>query len=361
MARSVVLALAVSLVAAKGKDPPRLAWVGIVRGPMAPARANRLESLLIDELDGHEGVRLVDAGGMPLDERLVSEQTERASKLRDEGVQLLLAQKYEAAAAKLDQAIALFESQLLLLSDYEILDDALLAKAEALSQSGKSTTAKETLQRLAALSPSRVPTKKTHPPAFVELWERAKKDLGPVGRAQIEAEAPACTIALDGKALGASPQDVTKVPPGKHYVVARWPFFTVFGTVEVSPGRDARVVLARGGPAEQARLGMLESIEKKEGIDRAQAFARRIADRAQAEGSIVAVVRSDGEGSWLFVGRHDDAGKLVSVARLRVPDSIDAPELSSAVRKLAAELFSVRATGDEGLGPIMYGKGIGAR
>src|SRR5437016_4802187 len=117
-----------SVAHANGKGPRKLAFVGLLRGPMAPARAEALEQLLLHE--------------------------------------------------------------------------ALLAKAEALDQSGKSSAALETLKQLASLSPKKVPTKKTHPPKFVALWERAQKELGSVGRIAIDADEPAPILLLDGKHLG---------------------------------------------------------------------------------------------------------------------------------------------------------------
>src|SRR5688572_12570355 len=61
---AVVFAAALLVCAApvfakeKDKSSRKLAWAGLVRGPLAPARADALEALLIDELDGYESFRL---------------------------------------------------------------------------------------------------------------------------------------------------------------------------------------------------------------------------------------------------------------------------------------------------------------
>ena len=48
--------------------------------------------------------------------------------------------------------------------------------------------------------------------------------------------------------------------PGRHYIVARWPFFQLLSIVQVAPGREVKVMVVREGPANQAREQMLDVI-----------------------------------------------------------------------------------------------------
>src|ERR1700704_6551862 len=109
--------------------------------------------------EGFPHLRRLDAGGNALDERLLGYEASRAAKLIDEGVDHLLHFRHKKAIERLDKAIEVFETRLTSLHDFEILDEALLAKAEALDQSGKPQAALETLKQLASLTPRKIPTK----------------------------------------------------------------------------------------------------------------------------------------------------------------------------------------------------------
>jgi tetratricopeptide (TPR) repeat protein len=367
---SCALVLAPASLSAKEKDKgaDRLAWLGLHRGPLAPARAEALEALLLDELDGYESFRLVDAGGGALDDRLLAAEAARAQRLIDEGVDLLLNFKQKKAITKFDQAIEVFESRLTALRDQELLHEALLAKAEALFQNNNKTAATETLKNLAALSPKRVPNKKTHPQKFVALWDRALEELGAAGRVIVEAADPACTIIFDGKVLGNAPVEIPDVLPGKHYVVARWPFFSRAESVQVAPGRELRTSLDRAGPAETARVSLLETIEKRQGANEATMHARRIADIAGANESLAAAIREEGGRQTLLVAKHGAQGEIETMVLVPIQEGIDSEAMSAAVRQLGAVLFVDKSTGEleivaggearpaEGLTALMYGR-----
>jgi hypothetical protein len=106
---------------ADAKTPRRLAWVGLVPGPLQTEQADALEALILDELDGYDSFRLVDAGGHALDDRLLAFEASRVAKLIDEGVSNLLALKHKKAIVRLDQAIEVFETRLTSLRDHELL------------------------------------------------------------------------------------------------------------------------------------------------------------------------------------------------------------------------------------------------
>lgn len=335
-----------ALAAEKPKGTQKLAWIGLYRGPLAPARAESLEALLLDELDGYDSFRLVDAGGGALDERLLASEASRAQRLIDEGVDLLLNFKQKKAITKFDQAIEVFETRLTALRDQELLHEALLAKAEALFQNNNKTAATETLKNLAALSPKRVPNKKTHPAKFVALWDRALEELGAAGKIIIEAADPAAVITFDGKVMGNAPVEISDVLPGKHYVVARWPFYLRAESVQVAPGREARASLDRSGPAETARTSLIDGIEKRQGASEAQVHARRIADIAGADESMAGAIREVDGRQVLVVAKHGGDGAIETVVAVPIQEGIDSEAMSAAVRQLGAVLFVDKSTGE---------------
>lgn len=353
------------------KTPRRIAWAGIARGPLSPQQLDALEALIVDDLDGYDSFRLVDAGGNALDDRLLAQEAARVAHLLDEGIDHLLNFKHKQAIQRIDQAIDVFETRLTPLRDQELLHDALLAKAEALQQSGRSASALEALRQLAALSPKRVPSKKTHPARFVALWENAKATLGLPGQLRITTEEPSCTLLLDGQPLGSTPITATSVTPGRHYLVARWSFFVILKSVQVAPGRELSVEITREGPADQARRALLETIVQRQGIDGSIAHAKRIADLSDAEEVIVAAVRSEGGEMSLLVARHDARGNPEAIARMPLSEDIGGERTSTSVRKLGTALFVDKKDGEfdlgvdgsavstSGLSVLLYGRGTG--
>lgn len=344
----VLLALGAHLVGSTAWGAPvRLAWIGLERGPLPPAEAEQLEKLIIDDLDGYDSFRLVDASGHALDARLLAAEAALVARLKDQGVNDALEFKTRRAIKKFNQAIAVFETRLVQLQDYELLHDTLLAKAEVQFQAGKRGAAKVTLERLATLSPKKFPTPKTHPPGLVKLWNEAKDELGPVGTINVVCDG--CRIQIDGQRLGTGPLLATRIPPGKHYVVATWPHGHQYETVRVAPGREASASIAREGPSEQARQGVMETIQRRAGAGRAKQHASRLARLAQAQGALVAAVKRDAEGKrWLILASHDRDGALLAAVKTEV-GAAAAKETARTVARMGALLFVNEKKGEHEL------------
>jgi hypothetical protein len=337
---------------ALAEEPERMAWAGLARGPLAPAKAEALEKLILDELDGYDSFRLVDAGGNALDQRLLASEAQRCASLKNEGIDLLLRFQYGPAIRKLDQAITVFEARLPALVDYELLHDALLAKAEALYHSGEKTAAKSTLRSLLALSPKTRPSAKTHEKGFVALYERAKADLDSVGRIQVNCEDPGCTVQIDGQQLGPAPLYATRMLPGRHYVVATWSDGIRIALAQVPAGGEARINIKREGPSEEARRGLLQLIEKKGGPSESKPIAQRVVSLAQASSMLVGAVRADANGkSYLLLGRHDRMGTMLVVARMPLATAVEDTAEAKAIRRLAVALFVDKTEGEIDLDP----------
>lgn len=341
-----------SAQAADPSAPTRLAFTPLVEGPLPPARAELLERLLLDELDGYDSFRVVDAAGNALDQRLLALEAQRATELKNEGVDLLLRFQYAPAIKKLEAAISVFEARLVALPDYELLHDALLAKAEALYHSGEKSAARAAVKNLLALSPRTRPTAKTHEKAFVALYDKAKGELEAVGRIQVGCEIPGCTIQIDGQKLGPAPLYATRILPGRHYIVATWSNAVQVAIVQVPPGGEAKAQIRREGPAEEARRELRAALERKGGLAEVQVIGQRIAALAQAQQVLVAAVRTDPEGQdYLLVGLHEDDGSPTKIVRLPLPASVDDATLATDVRRLGAALFVEQKRGELDLAP----------
>jgi tetratricopeptide (TPR) repeat protein len=330
-----------SIVLAASGDPERLSWAGIERGAMAPAEAEALERLILDDLDGYESFRLVDASGNALDARLLAAEAALVARLEEEAIQDALEFNTKSAIKKFNQAIAVFETRLVQLQDYELLHDALLAKAEAQFQGGVRTDAKTTLKNLAALAPKRHPQPKTHPPALVKLWNQARDEIGPVGTINVQCDG--CTIQIDGQSLGAGPLLATRIPPGKHYLVARWPHGYAIEAVQVAPGREAKVTIERKGPSEEARRALLAAIERRAGALEAEKQAGKLARLAQSGGVLAAAVKVDAGGArWLLFAKLDGKGHLQAIVKAPVGG---ADRSAATLKRIGALLFVEQRSG----------------
>ncbi len=331
---------------AEAKKPKKLVWAGLLRGPLSPKEGRTLEALLIDELDGYDTFRLVDASGNALDRRLLASDAARCAMLKDAGVDLFLNFKHKRAIKKLGQALQVFESRLTSLADYELLHDTLLAKAEAHFQAKQFGAAQRTLENFAALAPKKVPSSKTHSKKFVRLWKKARRNMSPYGRIRAECLQPGCTVQVDGQHLGEAPLLATRIIPGKHYVVARWGHAMAISTVRVAPGKEAEIKLGRKGPTEAARQALVEAASQRTGLEEAESQANRIAKLSGSAGVLLAAVRKDKQDTLLLVSKHSKSGAVEAMVSLRLTDKISAQSTAKNVRTLAAAIFVDKRLGE---------------
>ena len=187
---------------------------------------------------------------------------------------------------------------------------------------------------------------KTHPEKFVALWESAKREIGAMGRIAVECAEPGCLIQVDGQPLGEAPLLATRIRPGKHYVVARWPHGVLVATVRVAPGKESKVRMARSGPAEQARRDLVSVVTRRKGPNQASVPASRIASLARAKATILGAVKKEGGKRWLYLALHEGKGRTAAVGRVPMLGSIDSTTAAKNVKRLCAALFVDRREGE---------------
>ncbi len=314
---AILLALLLVSSSATAAEPAiarRTAWIGLVPGTLSPLEAGALEDALVRALAKDERLLLVDAAGHPLGPVSQRQDLARADALRKEGVDQLLRQRFDAARERLEQAVLLFESQLLATADHAVLHDALLAEAEALVGGGQRQQAKTMLRRLAALKPTVVPTLRTHPRAFVDLWEEASRSLGSPGRLSISTDPPGAELIVDGVRAGRSPLELKGVLPGTHAVAAVLHDFLILSTVQVTSGKRAELRLSRKGPADDLKKEMLESAAARLGTKVVAERFLRVGTMASAEEALVAAAREEDGAIVLVLARHGDDGRVLRAA-----------------------------------------------
>ncbi|MFO0724468.1 MAG: PEGA domain-containing protein [Myxococcota bacterium] len=309
-----ILLLAPALASAEGPEVARrTAWAGLVQSSLSPLEAGILEEAIVSALTKDARLLVVDAAGHPLGAAAEKAELGRAEALKREGVDLMLHGRYDAAKERLEQAVLLFESELLATSDHSVLHDALLAEAEALMEGGQRQQAKTMLRRLAALKPAVVPTTKTHSPGFVELWEEAKKSLGPVGRLAITSDPPGAEIILDGNKEGKAPLEL-KVLPGTHAVAVVHRDLVVLGTAQVASGKRTEFKVSRKGPADELRRDVLDVAARRIGEGAVAEHVVKLGTMAAAEEVLIATVREEDGGLVLALARHGSNGRVVRAA-----------------------------------------------
>jgi|GEM_PF-2290475 len=288
----------------------RTVWFTLDRGPLAPSKAEKLEMELVTVLGQQKSTLMVDVSGGALSERALTHHAAGLAKLIDEGISLLLSLKSERAIKKLERAIKLFEARLTPLRNHELLHDAMLAKAEAEMIQKKTQLAKTSLKKLAALKPTQAPTKNTHEPKFVRLWQDAISDLGHRGSIEIETNPGRAYIQVDGRPIGPAPVTTETLHAGRHHLVARWPSTIVTKTVQLSPGQNLYVQLKPSGPAHKIKSDLLSQNMKFVSGPRLQTSFRRICKIADAKGLLTGKIRKSGSKEYVVISRYRQDGSF---------------------------------------------------
>lgn len=344
--------------------PLRAAYAGFAATGLTPRHQRALEALILEGLDDYESFRLVDAGGQPLDPRLLASEAMRVERLRREGIDLFLNFKAREARQKLELAVEVFENQLTSLPDHELLHATLLALAEAELQSGDDTASRTTLGRWIALGPHKAPRTDDHSKRFVKLYQQARKRKGPTGAITLSCVPADCVLQLDGKTLGPGSQHITKLRAGKHYVVARFPHALERRVVRVARGRNTEIEISLGGPSEAARQGLLDAVTKNLGSAAAREAAAKVAGLARSDRVIVAATLAEAQGKSVVLAVHDKDGDLLQVVKTPLPGAAG-PEAATVLARMGVALFvdkkesialdpDGRATAVPGLGRRLY-------
>ena len=306
----VILSVSPAFVSTTAHADERTVWFTLDRGPLAPSKADKLEMELVTALGQQKSTLMVDVSGGALSERALTNHASGLAKLIDEGISLLLSLKSERAIEKLERAIKLFEARLTPLRNHELLHDAMLAKAEAEMIQKKTQLAKTSLKKLAALKPAQAPTKNTHEPKFVKLWEDAISDLGYQGTIEIETSPGRAYIQVDGRPIGPAPVTTEALHAGRHHLVARWPSTVVTKTVQLSPGQNLYVQLKPSGPAHKIKSDLLAQNMKFVSGPRLQTSFRRICKIADAKGLLTGKIRKSGGKEYIIISRYRQDGSF---------------------------------------------------
>lgn len=220
------------LLAAAGAGPAL--WLGLERGPIPPAAAERAERALVEALDLQE--QLTDPSGRPLGAEGRKRVEAQVAALRDAGVDAFL--RFDAAGARRAFAAARerFVTELGGEGPLALYADILLAEAEAALQREERGLATQLLLSLLPFGPAAGPSPERAPAELLAAWRRLEP--GPSGFVHARC-APRCELWLDGEPAGTSDERGRRLGPlipGEHLLTARWPGARWSGAAPVPPG-----------------------------------------------------------------------------------------------------------------------------
>lgn len=299
--------------AAPSSFVPRLAWLGLDRGPLSPADAEHLEAALLRALDGHDAASVLDVYGHPLGKGAETRELAAADQRFRRAVNQLLSEKLDAAEVELEKVEALLESQLAHVADRRLHEDAVLARAELAFARGQRDEAKALLTRLAALEPKAPPTTATHEPPLVALYKEASRALKKRAILRLAAGPGVREIRVDGRPLPDGGE--LRVWPGRHTISARFASRIVADRAEVWGQRPLERTLQ--DVPEPLAAAVLEAARSRLGPDPVADAIRAARKTSDASGFLVALVRREADEGQLGVAFHGPDGRLVRAAVLR--------------------------------------------
>lgn len=217
---------------------PAYAFAVAAEEELEPAAAE-LGRTMIDLLAGDPRFTLSPAEGRmhgldPASEEALSQAEELFEGARASYDNLEL----DEAIERFEQALATYEEQVAHLPDIAPLSDCLLYIGAAQVLSERSRTARTTFERLLVIDPERRPSEDVFPPTVVEVFDYVAGRMGrvPTGSVAVTTDPAGADVYVDGVLVGPSPQTLSDLKEGRHYVRAR-----LSGRVEVG-----RVVEVRG-------------------------------------------------------------------------------------------------------------------
>jgi hypothetical protein len=153
----------------------------------------------------------------------VEERSAEARRLMQQGSEAANNFDLDGATSAYREALTLWESAAVHLSDLSPLVDCLFLIGAAETLNGRSRQARSTFQRVAALDPDYEPDADVHPPDIVSAFTEARnrhRRFGH-GRLNVTSTPPGAAVYLDGAYVGPAPQRFDRLRPGVHYVTLR--------------------------------------------------------------------------------------------------------------------------------------------
>jgi hypothetical protein len=204
------------------------------------------------------------------------EEIDRGKTEYDEGVKAMTALDLNTAMKKLTAAVETYTKVLPYIKKAE-LADAMMALGAAQFEQNEKKAARATFVRLLTWRPDYKVDVNKYPPALLEPFEGARKEVEKAKRGSLEirSEPPSAQAYADGKYIGVTPTFAEGLPVGEHFITLKKEGFrkaVMPATVSPKFQQVVNVPLERSGKfllVQQA----LDSVEKVLGSDKLDANA----------------------------------------------------------------------------------------
>lgn len=169
-----------------------------------------------------------------------SEDLERALSTYESALELYNNLELESAIENFNQSIEIYEENIGHLDDINTLSDCLLYIGATQILLGNTRAARTTFQRLLVFDPERRPDENIFPPPVTDAFDYVAERMARVreGGIRILSTPEGADVYVDGRYQGPSPQEVSGLKEGRHYVRVRAPGYIEMGqVVEVRRGQ----------------------------------------------------------------------------------------------------------------------------
>jgi hypothetical protein len=182
------------------------------------------------------------AGDVPAELAEARASLAEAERLRAEGQQLAFHLESEAALAKLEQAIVMYQRGALALSDATPLAQCHTSAAATWLALGKKDRALQQFRQAVALRTGYRPTDTTFAPHVLAMFRQAERELAREPRSSLTVTGgPAgAAVTLDARTVGELPVSIPDLMPGGHWLVVRKAGYESFVTQVTVPAGSSQ-------------------------------------------------------------------------------------------------------------------------
>lgn len=249
--------LAIPAFAQEAKSP-RVAVVpfAALSGDVPQRAGMKAAGMLSNELKNAEGLSLVVANRAQAADPYKDSLDEARSKV-EEATEQRTQRKFTTAEQTLNQAIEAYKKAAPGLSDVGELQDAYVLLSAVQYLTGRDEDGAKTLDTALALAPTReLPLAKTSA-LFTKVVNdaRAAVQKGAKGSLLVESSPSGAAVTVDGVALGATPLQVSEVPPGVHVWRVQLPSGeSTGGVAQVAAQKQTKVAGQSSGDDPESKI-----------------------------------------------------------------------------------------------------------
>lgn len=202
----------------------------------------------------------------------------------------------DEAVELFNQALQVYEEQIGHVTDLNNVSDCFLYLGAAEVLRGRARQSRTPFLRLLIIDPERRPDPDLFPPPVTEAFDYVTSQLGRVrnGGLIVNSSPAGADVFIDGVYQGPTPQEVSSIKAGRHYVRVRQQGFTETGqVVDITPRRtievEANLEPTEDGPMVAELLQQL-AIQIAEASDEASETVQRLGEVLNLEVLFTAVV-----------------------------------------------------------------------